>query len=84
MQNVNRDTCKFAFKASAVNVNGVWRDVFKAPVDSPGKTSKKGRQRTPDMVKVFENGSLLVDYNMEDIMQNKELSYGKADQRIAE
>ncbi len=43
LQKVNRDTLKFAMKASAVKINNVWCDVFKAPVTDSGKTSKKGR-----------------------------------------
>lgn len=43
LQKVNRDTCKFAFKCSAVQVNGEWRDVMKDPVTDPGKKSKAGR-----------------------------------------
>ncbi len=43
LQKVNRDTQKFAMKASAVCVNGVWRDVFKDPITDSGKRSKKGR-----------------------------------------
>lgn len=41
-QKVNRDTCRFAMKASAVKINGEWQDVFKAPVTDPSKTSKRG------------------------------------------
>jgi len=43
LQKLNRDTCEFAIKCSAVKVNGVWKDVYKEPVDSKMKTSKKGR-----------------------------------------
>lgn len=43
LQKVNRDTCKFAFKCSAVQVDGEWRDVMKDPVTDPGKRSKAGR-----------------------------------------
>jgi nicotinamide phosphoribosyltransferase len=43
MQNVNRDTMKFAIKCSAMKVNGEWRDVFKNPITDAGKRSKKGR-----------------------------------------
>lgn len=43
LQKVDRDTCRFAMKASAVEIDGVWRDVFKDPVTDPGKTSKRGR-----------------------------------------
>lgn len=45
LQNVNRDTSKFAVKCSAVMVGGVWRDVFKDPVTDPGKRSKAGRMK---------------------------------------
>lgn len=43
LQQVSRDSLGFAMKASAVQVDGVWRDVFKAPVTDPGKRSKAGR-----------------------------------------
>ncbi len=42
MQNVNRDTCKFAIKCSSITVNGDPRDVFKDPITDHGKRSKKG------------------------------------------
>ncbi len=41
-QMLNRDTQKFAMKCSAVQVGGVWRDVFKSPAGDPGKRSKSG------------------------------------------
>lgn len=43
LQKVNRDTQKFAMKASSACVNGEWRDVFKDPATDPGKRSKRGR-----------------------------------------
>ena len=43
LQRLDRDTQKFAMKASAIKTNGVWIDVFKDPVTDPGKRSKKGR-----------------------------------------
>lgn len=43
LQGPNRDTMKFAQKASAVEVAGEWIDVFKDPITDSGKTSKKGR-----------------------------------------
>ncbi|MFN3857552.1 MAG: nicotinate phosphoribosyltransferase [Caulobacter sp.] len=42
LQQLNRDTQKFAYKTSAVRVNGAWRDVFKDPLTDAGKRSKKG------------------------------------------
>lgn len=44
LQAWNRDTLKYAMKASARrDVNGIWHDVFKDPISDQGKTSKKGR-----------------------------------------
>ena len=45
LQQVNRDTLRFAMKANAMRDNeGVWHDVAKAPATDPGKASKAGRQ----------------------------------------
>lgn len=43
LQQVNRDSLGFAMKASAAEVNGEWRDVFKAPITDLTKRSKAGR-----------------------------------------
>ncbi len=44
LQTVNRDTLKFAMKASAIKIGDEpWHDVFKDPITDPGKVSKKGR-----------------------------------------
>lgn len=43
LQKVNRDTYKFAQKASAVLIKDRWVPVFKDPVTDPGKKSKAGR-----------------------------------------
>ena len=43
LQKVNRDTLKYAMKASARrDANGVWHDVFKNPITDASKASKKG------------------------------------------
>ena len=42
LQQVNRDTQKFAYKTSAAEVNGEFRAVYKDPVTDPGKRSKDG------------------------------------------
>jgi nicotinamide phosphoribosyltransferase len=52
LQKMNRDTQKFAFKCSAADVNGAWRDVMKDPITDSGKRSKAGR-----LALVRENGS---------------------------
>ncbi len=51
LQKVNRDTQKFAMKASAICIKGVWRDVYKDPITDQGKRSKKGR-----LALIKENG----------------------------
>lgn len=59
MQNVNRDTCKFAMKCSAIKVNGEWRDVYKDPITDSGKKSIRGRVIDDRMKTVFKNGELI-------------------------
>ena len=44
LQKVDRDTLKYAMKASARrDTDGAWHDVYKDPISDRGKTSKKGR-----------------------------------------
>jgi nicotinamide phosphoribosyltransferase len=43
LQQVDRDTQKFAMKCSAAEINGKWVDVVKDPVTDSGKKSKAGR-----------------------------------------
>lgn len=44
LQNMTRDTLKFAMKASAIKrSNDFWEDVVKDPITDPGKKSKGGR-----------------------------------------
>ncbi len=43
LQKVNRDTLGFAFKTSAIEIDGEWRDVYKDPITDTGKRSKRGR-----------------------------------------
>lgn len=83
LQQVNRDTQKFAFKCSEVTVDGVRKAVSKNPITDPSKASKKGRL---DLVRnfgkfetvqdngfgsmlelVYENGKLMKDYNLKEI-----------------
>lgn len=44
LQQINRDTQKFAMKASAAQINGVWVNFRKDPVTDSGKRSKMGIQ----------------------------------------
>ena len=43
LQQVDRDTQKFAMKCSSAEINGEWVDVQKDPVTDSGKKSKAGR-----------------------------------------
>lgn len=91
LQKINRDTHKFAYKVCEAKVDGEWRPVYKQPVTSPMKHSKRGNldlvltstgyetvDRSADgwagmphlqsqLVTVYENGKLLVDYDLEQI-----------------
>jgi nicotinamide phosphoribosyltransferase len=43
LQQIDRDTQKFAMKCSSAKINGVWVDVQKDPITDAGKKSKAGR-----------------------------------------
>ncbi|MCC8400409.1 nicotinate phosphoribosyltransferase [Paraburkholderia sp. MMS20-SJTN17] len=43
LQQINRDTQRFAMKCSAIRLGDTWHDVSKDPVTDHGKRSKKGR-----------------------------------------
>jgi nicotinamide phosphoribosyltransferase len=43
LQQVNRDTCKFAFKCCAAKRGNEWVEVYKDPITDPDKVSKKGK-----------------------------------------
>jgi nicotinamide phosphoribosyltransferase len=43
VKNIDRDTQKFAIKASAIQLNGEWVGIQKDPVTDSGKRSKMGR-----------------------------------------
>ena len=43
LQQVNRDTLRFALKCSAIDRNGKWHNVYKNPKQDPSKASKGGR-----------------------------------------
>lgn len=43
LQGVDRDTLRFAQKASAAKFDDAWVDVYKDPITDPGKASKRGR-----------------------------------------
>jgi nicotinamide phosphoribosyltransferase len=83
LQQVNRDTQKFAFKCSEATVDGKSVKVFKDPATDTGKRSKAGRlslvrengqlrtvegERRDDLlVTVFEDGTIRKQYSLEEV-----------------
>jgi nicotinamide phosphoribosyltransferase len=67
LQKVNRDTQKFAMKASAIRIAGQWHDIYKDPATDPGKRSKRGRLaliKTAAGYKTIREDSLGSDSNL--------------------
>jgi nicotinamide phosphoribosyltransferase len=77
LQAVDRDTLGFAMKASAIQVNGKWRDVFKDPKTDSGKKSKKGRvaviHDSKTYLTVRADDPYLQDDLLEDVVINGEV-----------
>ncbi len=79
LQQLNRDTQKFAFKCSAAKVDGQWRPVFKDPITDPGKNSKHGRlslvETTPGTFHTVENveTSAASDDRLDTVFENGEI-----------
>jgi len=85
LQQPNRDTLSFAMKASAIKVDGVWKDVYKDPITDSKKRSKKGRlalledfttikldelnNRINLLEIVYTNGILVREQNFDDIRE---------------
>ncbi|MBO1531313.1 nicotinate phosphoribosyltransferase [Psychrobacter sp. F1192] len=62
LQQVNRDTMSWAMKASAICIDGEWSDIFKDPITSQAKRSKKGRlaliKRADDSLETIKEDAL--------------------------
>jgi nicotinamide phosphoribosyltransferase len=68
LQQVNRDTLRFAMKANAMRDDrGVWHDVAKVPATDPAKASKAGRQA------VVRDGGRLVAKRRETVAAGEDL-----------
>jgi len=64
LQQINRDTLQFAMKCSAAKIAGKWVEVYKDPITSSMKKSKKGRL----MLNIDKNGKFVtntLDYGAE-------------------
>lgn len=64
LQQLNRDTCRFAMKLSAIDYQNNWRDAYKCPKGDPTKASKKGR------MELFHSSDGLVSKRIEDAGNN--------------
>ena len=71
LQQINRDTLEFAMKCSAANINGEWVDVYKDPVTSSAKKSKKGRL----MLNIDENGNYVTNRWVEGVVDELKTRY---------
>ncbi len=83
LQHPNRDNFAFAMKASAICIDGIWRDMYKDPISDSRKRSKKGRLALTKKFQtlrieelgdennllevVFRNGELLRDYSFDEV-----------------
>ena len=72
LQKFNRDTLKCAFKASYVEVNGEGRNIYKSPIDAPGKNSIAGKIDTNNMSLVYESG-VVIRHKFEEIRKRNEI-----------
>lgn len=79
LQQINRDTLRFALKCSAIDINGQWHDVYKQPITDPRKDSRAGRfvvLKEGDeftTIKVDGDASTRVDDQLEIVLENGEL-----------
>ncbi len=83
LQQANRDTFSFAMKASAIRINGEYKDIYKDPITDSKKRSKKGRlallenyecislddlKARENLLKVvYRNGELKKEYTFQEI-----------------
>jgi len=77
LQIINRDTLEFAMKCSAAMINGKWVEVYKDPVTSSMKKSKRGQlmlvtdESGKFVTKVLEYGKDIVDHLTRRYMDGK-------------
>lgn len=79
LQQLNRDTLKFAFKCSAAKIDGKWQPVYKQPVTDGTKNSKRGRLAVISLdngfVTIEQNeGIILVGDKLETVFEDGEVT----------
>ncbi len=67
LSSMTRDSLSFAQKCSAAQVNGQWRDVYKEPIGSPDKQSKRGKLALVNTVAGYK--TVKSEYDSEDILR---------------
>lgn len=72
LQKVNRDTFKFAMKASAIQINDVWRDVQKNPSSDRSKKSKAGN------LTLLRKGDVFKTVRVEEVLSHLENNWSYA------
>ena len=73
LQQLDRDSQKFAMKGSAICINDVWYEMYKDPITDPGKTSMKGRLnlfQTDDGFVTAAEGSLNYPSALRTVFEN--------------
>ncbi len=75
LQQVNRDTLKFALKCSAIDRNGQWHNVYKNPKTDPSKASRGGR------FNLIQNGK---DFATVEVVEGTPISSNNALETILE
>lgn len=89
LQQLDRDTQRFAFKCSSATVDGEEVDVFKDPVTDKGKQSKRGLldlniegrcistvqrpAKNSGLINVFENGKILKEWTFEEVRKRSRI-----------
>jgi nicotinamide phosphoribosyltransferase len=71
LQQLDRDTQRFAFKCCAAQRNGTWVDVYKDPISDKGKGSKRGRMK---LIRIqtangVEYSTVSLDHPADDVLQ---------------
>lgn len=71
LQQLDRDTQRFAFKCCAAQRDGAWVDVYKDPISDKGKGSKRGKMKliTIDTARGLEYATVSEDHPAEDVMR---------------
>ena len=69
LQKVDRDTMKWAMKANAIEIDGVWHDVFKDPITDQVKRSKRGRQAVVKNYNAGTHATTFETINLENMLK---------------